>query len=342
MTSGRIIVVDASVLAHKAIFEWERQTILKSEGKSDASFIMEPDYTYVKSIISLLKKIVIQRGDKIIIALDARNSWRRAFYPIYKGQRHAGRQAHKAIDWGTMYGKIDRMNSILNKATDWHFIKISAFASFIDLVKTEEGQKFKIDDGRYMETDTFGIEADDIMACCANFYSDREVILVTKDQDLDQLCFYPQTKIFSTILKVGALKGCYKVITNPLDIIAEKVRKGDVSDNIIVTKDDTKEEADVRRFIINLVELPPFIEEPIIKILENLPEKTINYDLLPFKNSLGKPENYNKIYLLDNQVTYEDAIKAHEKRLKKDEEKKIANRAKAKESRELKKAKELR
>lgn len=346
MTQGRIIVIDASVIAHKCIFDWERQTILKSEGKSDANFIMEPDYTYFKVMISLLKKVVVQRGDKVIIALDARNSWRRAFYPIYKGQRHAGRQAHKTIDWGHHYNRLDRMNAILNKATDWHFVKISSFATFFDLVKTDEGQKFKIDDGRYMETDDFGIEADDIMACCAKYYSDREVILVSIDADLDQLCFYPLTKMFSPNLKLGVSKtspkGCYKIVSSPLDILADKVRKGDVSDNILVTDDDTEEQAEIRRFIINLIELPSFVEKPIIKVLDELKPKTIHYDDLPFKNSLGKPENYNKIYLLDSQVTYEDAIKAHEKRLVKEEEKKIETREKAKQKRLLRKVEGLR
>lgn len=342
MDNGRIIVVDCSVLAHKSIFEWERQTILKNEGKSDAPFIMEPDYTYVKSIISLLKKVVVRKGDKVIMALDARNSWRRAFYPIYKGQRHAGRQAHKTIDWGHHYGRIDRMNAILNKSTNWHFIKISNFASFIDLVKTEEGQEFQIDDGRYMETETFGIEADDIMACCAKHYADREVILITKDQDLDQLCFYPQTKIFSTILKVGALKGCYKIISNPLDVLAEKVRKGDVSDNILIGENDSAEEAKLRRFIINLIELPSFVEEPIVRILDSMPDKVVHYEDLPFQQSLGKPEQFDKIYLSSNEVTYEASIKANDKRNIKMEEKKIEIRQKAKEKRALQKAKELR
>lgn len=342
---GRIIVIDASVMAHKNIFEWERQIIAKEEGRLPEDFIiMNPDYGYVKSIISLLKKIVVQRGDQVILALDARNSWRRAFYPIYKGHRHAFRQSHKLIDWTKEYARIDAVNLALHKGTDWHLVKISDFATMKDLVNTVAGEKFKINDGRYPLTEKFGIEADDIMACCAKFYSDREVILVSKDQDLDQLCYYSNVKIFSTILEIQKkVKGCYKIVNDPLGVLAKKVRTGDKGDNILVNlKADTKEERDIREFIINLITLPTFVENPIVKVLQNLKPKSLNYNELPFQKSLGNPEKFNKIYMFDNQVTWEDGLKLHEKLKIKAEKKKEENRIKAKQKRELKKVKEMR
>ena len=112
-----------------------------------------------------------------------------------------------------------------------------------------------------------------------------------------------------------------------------------MSDNILVPENDTNEEYELREFLTNLLSLPSFIVKPIENILNNLPEKQMNYNLLPFPNSIGKKENFDLIYSKENVILFEDAVKINEKR----KEKKLKlGREKAKAKRELQKAENFR
>jgi hypothetical protein len=311
---SKVIVIDGGILSHKSIFAWNSMQKLKNEGKLRTDFIPNSDYTYFNSMVSILKKISIQKDDTVIVAVDARNSWRKAFYPIYKAQRSAGRAKHTLIDWDYHYGLIEDMNETLHQATDWHFVKMSDFASFNDLEKTKYGKQYAIKDNDAKRGKPYGIEADDIQAVACRYFSDREVILVTGDADLDQLDHYENTRIFSTNTKFKGQKGCYKVIKDPINVLTSKAKKGDVSDNIIVSEtNDTTDEYELRKFIIDLYTLPDFVEDPIVDILSQLPEKKMYYDKLPFPNSLGKAERYDKIYSQDKLITWDEAVKSHER-----------------------------
>jgi len=79
--AAKVIVLDGGVLAHKAIFAWGAQARAADGG--DTSHIISATYTYFRMILNVLKKIGINREDTIIMALDARHSWRRAFYPCF-------------------------------------------------------------------------------------------------------------------------------------------------------------------------------------------------------------------------------------------------------------------
>ena len=128
-------------------------------------------------------------------------------------------------------------------------------------------------------------------------------------------------KIFNINKKCNGSKGMYEKIDNPLKIIADKVRLGDVSDNIIVDKaHDTKQDEELRYEIINLLKLPDYIEDSIVNLLKNLPEKSLNLDELPnFRNA---KEKFLKIYDTDKVITYDYCIQLLEKRENK--KKKIA------------------
>lgn len=337
---SKVIIIDAGICSHICIFAWGAMTKLKNEGKiSSDIFIPDSDYNYFRMMIGFLKKIVVKKGDIVIVSVDARNSWRKAFYPIYKGQRKEMRESHQLIDWNYHYNKINDMNQRLNEATDWYFLKISNFINFDEICNTVEGKKYNIE--KNVEEDiscSYGIEADDIQAVVCRAFPDREVVLVTGDADLDMLTHYKNTKIFSTNIKFLGSRGLYKIINDPLKIKADKIRKGDVSDNIIVDKhNDTEYQRNLRELIVDLLTLPSFVEDPIKNLLLNLPEKKVDYSLLPFKNSIGNIENYNNIYLPDKMVTWEQAEKAHLKKEKKTKEKRKISYEKQKVKRKLKK-----
>lgn len=168
-------------------------------------------------------------------------------------------------------------------------------------------------------------EADDVLATACKVFKDKEVILATGDKDLYQLKYFPNVKIWSfNLKKIKGGTGGYAQIKSPLSIISDKVRLGDISDNIIVDKiADTELEQKRRQFIIDLLDLPDWIEQPIREKLENLPKKEIIKEKLPFQNSLAK--RFWEIYKTEKIVTYEYCeqlmAKREEKRKKKAKEK---------------------
>ncbi|GAG06455.1 unnamed protein product, partial [marine sediment metagenome] len=163
-------------------------------------------------------------------------------------------------------------------------------------------------------------------------FPNKEVILVTIDEDLDQLCYQKNVKIFNPNTKFKSVKGCYKTGQEPMKLLEKKIRLGDKSDNIIVDKNNnTDVEVERRKLVINLLKLPEFIENKVAKVLADLPKKEINYNELPFPNSLGKQDRFDLIYGKDKVIPFEEAIKSNEKR-------EIKKKKKTKEAYEKRKA----
>lgn len=304
-------------MAHKAIFSYGLMLRAKYSGANTSNFIMKPDYTYFNMILSILRRVAIKDGDTVLFALDGRRSWRKAFMNEYKGNREANRNSFPEIKWDEEYARIERINNQLAEATNWQFVQLSDCLTMMELCQTVEGNKFQINNGTYELDDTFGIEADDIIAVCPKVFNDKDIVIVSIDKDLDMLVYYPNVKIFSLTIKHAGKKGFYKPVPDPLKVLADKVRKGDVGDNILPSEGDTIQDAELRNFIIDLVSLPSFVDSLITQRLENLKPKQMNYELLPFSNSLGQPENFDSIYATRNEVTWEESLRVQEKKAKK-------------------------
>ena len=331
MILSKVILIDGGAIMFNSIHLQGSMKLLQQEGKlSDSAFIAPIGYTYFSMIISALKRIGIEKNDKVIVALDARNSWRKSFYREYKGQRKALREKQTHIDWDQAWIDVEKINNQLNESTDWHFLKFDNVINLLDILRTEEGENLIGDNYEdWMFDYNYGFEADDIQSVAVRTFPDQEVILVTGDKDLYMLAFYSNTKIYSLNLKkIKGGKGGYAVVDKPLKILADKIRLGDVSDNIIVDKtNDTELEQLRREFIINLCHLPDWVENPIKTVLENLPEKITDYTKLPFQNSLAK--RFPQIYEKKNILTYEYCAQLQEKR-KEAKKKKAKERYRAK------------
>lgn len=290
----KTIVIDSSTLFFPAVFSWERQKQMAIEAKDYQRFIMPAHCVYFSSILSCLKKIGVDEETTIVIPQEGK-SWRKKYMGEYKAQRADDRDKHKLINWDKEFQNLNRVNQQLDEATDWHFVR------------------------------EWNSENDDFCAVAPKVFSDQEVIIVTCDKDLHMLAYYPNVKIFNVNKKCKGTKGIYEKVENPIKILKDKIRLGDVSDNIIVDKEnDTPEDAMLRAFVIDLINLPKFVEEPIVEILKNLPKKELHLDKLPnFKNV---KEKFLKIYEKDNVVTPEYCYQLLEKRekakLKKKKEKK--------------------
>ena len=330
---NKVLIIDEGVMTMKSIMAWGATKKKILDGSIPESTFLPPvSYMWFMMVIGILKRIGVNRDDIVIVARDKTRSWRKFFYPNYKAQRWEQRNEQSHIDWKHHYGVIDKFLDQIQKSTNWHVIWEPNLCNGVDLLFTEEGQRLlnedEIDENLYLKN--WGAEADDIIACASKYYSDREVIFASIDADLDQLCVRDNTKFFVLTQKFRGGKGVYKQIANGYDVLSKKIEKGDVSDNIKpgITDNNTVNDQEVRKLIIDLINLPEFVEEKLFKVFENLPEKEVDYDALPFPNSLGL--KFVQIYDKDKIVTVEDSIKFFERKKKK-------TAKKAKEKRELKK-----
>jgi len=130
-------------------------------------------------------------------------------------------------------------------------------------------------------------ESDDIAAVCCKVFPDKEIILMTNDEDWNMLTYYSNVKVFSPTKKQ------YKIIKDPMMILLKKIQ-GDISDNLL-TKPSSEAEFDRRKKIVDLINLPHEIETPIKEALLNLPIKNMNLNKVPFKTIR---EEIKKLYNL--------------------------------------------
>lgn len=239
-------------------------------------------YTCMNMIVSNLRKIGVSPFDKIIVACDYGRSWRKEYEEKYKSNRKAYRESHEDINWKEMYASFNELIDKIDKGSSWHVVKHKSF------------------------------EADDWMAVGCRFFKDKDVILVTYDSDMEQLTSYPNVKLFSPLIKIKGGKGGYKIVKNPYATVAKKIHK-EIADNLtnpILSKKDFE----TRKTVVNLLELPEFVEMPILEKYSEIKdlEKEENLELIPFKNIRQKIE---KLYNDKSKiVTYEECLNLKEKK----------------------------
>ncbi len=280
---SKVILLDSGPLMFQSIFNYERQ-LMDATKRGDTRFILPPTHTYFNKYLSALKKIGVDKDDLVIIALEGK-SWRKELYAPYKAQRQAQRDAHTLIDFDEQFSKFNKLHDQLEYSTNWHFVRLWD-----------------------------GAEADDIISVATRVYKDRPCIIVSTDGDLKQLTFYKNVLFFSITKKCKGSKGMYEFVQNPLKIIADKAKKGDISDNIIPEPNEDENDIELRRQLVNLLELPEKVESSITEVLKNLQSKTeIKQEALPFQNSLA--QRFFDIYKKDHILTPEYCYALSEKRV---------------------------
>ena len=280
---SKVILIDTSGLFVPTVKVVNRLREQKHNTGSP-KFILPPRVMYFNSLLSSLKKIGVDKDDIIIMALEG-HSFRKDLYAPYKDHRAGLRKKDEFIDWDYEYDQVNQLHDSLNESTNWHFIRVKD-----------------------------GLEADDVISIAVRYFKNQECIVVTGDKDLHQLAFYKNVRIFNTNKKIKGSKGMYELIPHPLKILAQKARVGDKVDNIIPALNETKEDAQLRYDLVNLLELPKEIEEKgreaIEEALRN--QKELNLNNLPnFKNVR---EKFLKIYEKENIVSPEYCYNLLEKR----------------------------
>ena len=239
-------------------------------------------YTILNMVLANLLKIGINQEDTIMIACDDGHSWRKSYDKTYKSGRKEGREKHTEINWDIMFEQVNKLLIQLDIATTWHILKCPS------------------------------LEADDWQAVATKYYKDNQVVLLTFDSDMEQLLDRKNVRIFSPKSKK------YKFNSDPLKLLAKKIIK-ETTDGL-VNPVLTEEDYDTRNLIVNLRELPEFVETPIINKFKNLEIKTPDIEEFPFfslkDKYLNLCNNSSKI------VTIEKCAKEIERKKKKKRTKK--------------------
>ena len=236
---------------------------------------MHLESTALSMIIGNLKKIGVKKNDIVIIAVDYHgedySSWRVKFSPEYK----KGRKGLPTLTY-------EKMNFLLKQ--------IDQFSNF-HIITSQHA------------------EADDVMACAARHYKDKEVVLCTSDSDLHQMFHYPNVKIFSP----HRLSKRYKIKPLNFDVHKFILKNVNKNHNNIINPLLNESAYYDRLKCVNLLELPIAIESQIIAELENLPEKENHLELIPYPKL---KERYLQIYC-EGTEPYSKSVKYYDRKAKK-------------------------
>jgi len=229
-------------------------------------------YLLLNSIITCIRKIGLEPQDTVYLATDFLKSWRKQYAEEYKANRKELRESYEDIDWKKTFNTANELLNNLNKGTEFIVVK-----------------------GEHLE-------ADDIASYIVRHNKDKEIVLVTIDSDWEILwSVNNKVKIFSPKMKPKRYKIKPKKY-NPALELAKKI-KCERADNLI-SEIKTEEDYEVRKMLVDLINLPDFIEKQIEDIFSNIEEKeNININCVPYAGLREKIGNlYNE---KDAIVTYE-------------------------------------
>jgi len=278
----RIICIDSGNIQHIAMFaylgQWEglskeyaeehkvgidtARDIILGKANNREIFLSNPTLTYMRMVIGYLKRLNSTSDDKIIIAQDY-GSWRKEIDKNYKAQRKEFREGFAPNTWWTArYEEFNLFYKKLNDAVPWQFIKI------------------------------YNIEADDIASFVVRNNKESEVILISRDKDWHMLLTFSNVKIFNPQTKKFVEE------KNPMKVLIDKIQ-GDISDNLL-EKPKNEKEFEIRKKIVNLLELPEHIDLIIKNEVDRLVPKSLRLEKVPY-NSVR--EQLKLLYYKDENET---------------------------------------
>jgi len=132
---------------------------------------------------------------EIVLTYDSRAYWRKQIFPQYKANRKKNRESD-GKDWNSIF-------EVLNQIKD----EIREFLP-------------------YKVVETYGAEADDVIATLCKHYKNEKIMIVSGDKDFIQLQKYNNVKQYSPITKKH-INGVDAVV-----YIKEHILKGDKSDGV--------------------------------------------------------------------------------------------------------------
>ena len=132
---------------------------------------------------------------EIVLTYDSRAYWRKQVFPQYKANRKKTRESD-GKDWNSIFGVLNQIK--------------------------EEVREFL----PYKVVETYGAEADDVIAIVCKHYQSEKIMIVSGDKDFIQLQKYENVRQYSPITKKH-INGF-----DPVVYIKEHILKGDKSDGV--------------------------------------------------------------------------------------------------------------
>jgi hypothetical protein len=144
-----MIIVDLSNILYASVLDFFSKT--KEQPRLDVIRTL-----VISRLINIKKKL---RDDEVVLAIDARRSWRKDVFPHYKANRATARENDESkFDWDLFFQDANGLKDELKEFFPVKFIEVD------------------------------GAEADDVMAVlAARFGPHRDVVLVTADHDMLQI-----------------------------------------------------------------------------------------------------------------------------------------------------------
>ena len=132
---------------------------------------------------------------EMVLVYDSKSYWRRDFFPQYKSNRRKNREEDNK-DWDSIF---EVLNQIKNEIKEFLPYKV---------------------------VETYGAEADDVIATLCKHYQSEKIMIVSGDKDFIQLQKYDNVSQYSPVTK--------KLVNgvDPNVYIKEHVLKGDKSDGV--------------------------------------------------------------------------------------------------------------
>jgi len=295
MLQQKIILIDYSFLMFQAIYSYN--SAMERKELDTTLFVSPSTYIAMSSLISCLKKIGYndEQGDKIILAGDGRDSWRKEIEKSYKGNRADQRKQARYVDW-TM--EFDQHNELLKRIEE----NLPFF-----IIKIEH------------------CEADDIIAEAVRYFKDCQCVIVSPDEDMHQLLTYDNVRVFSPHPKVKLHP--YRILSldrnkekdMAFKSIMKKIEK-EKTDNLCA-EILTEKEYDDRQACVSLLTLPKDIVDkikPELDKIANVEKEFFNPEVF----SPGIAKRLPSIFGTENIITYEDCVAYTERKLKRDKNKK--------------------
>lgn len=186
--SQKILIFDGNNLVYRTL----HTAIYQSREDNDKFYFWR--HIFMNSLLTTIHKF---QPNKVVVAFDARRSWRYNIFPEYKNKRKLSR-SKSFVDFDKFYPILNSFKEDFEKTfTPIHVVEVES------------------------------AEADDVIAVLVkDKFSKNDIIIVSSDTDMNQLLMYDNIKQFDPIKK--------KMINvlNPIKSLDVKILAGDTGDCI--------------------------------------------------------------------------------------------------------------
>lgn len=199
---------------------------------------VEPDSGFIRHIVfntirSINMKFKNEYGPEVVICCDARNYWRKEFYPFYKANRKKTRDKSQ-FDWVKIFEMLNQVKAELCEFSQYKVLEVD------------------------------GAEADDIIAVLtkevvqSSILVAPKILIVSSDKDFLQL------QVYHGVNQYSPRDSKFLHADQPLVTLKEHIIRGDVGDGIpnILSDSDTFVNPNKRQKVLKEAKVQELLADP--------------------------------------------------------------------------------